>query len=68
MPEKFEEIADGDEAQKQSKKSNEVSSAPAFKNIRLTQDEENIVYLELSEYLLNKYLCGLSSRCLKYIS
>lgn len=68
MPEKYEEAADSDDAQKQNKKTNEVTSAPAFKNIRLTQEEENLVYLDLSEYLLNKYLCSLSSRCLNYIS
>lgn len=68
MPEKYEEAADGEDAQKQNKKTNEVTSAPAYKNVRLTLDEENMVYLELSEYLLNKYLCSLSSRCLTYIS
>ena len=35
-------------------KTHEVTSAPAFNNCRLTQEEENEVYIELAEFLNDK--------------
>jgi predicted Zn-dependent protease len=51
---------EGDEGVEQKERTNEVTSQAAFKNIRLTQEEENEAYLELSEFLLDKSLCVLS--------
>ena len=51
---------EGEEAVEQKERTNEVTSMSAFKNIRLTQEEENEAYLELSEFLLEKSLCVLS--------
>jgi len=52
--------ADGEEAVEAKERTNEVTSNPAFKNVRLTQEEENEAYLELAEFLLDKSLCVLS--------
>lgn len=49
-------------------KTNEVVSAPGFKNMRLSGDETNIVYLELAEFLLEKSLSNLSAQCLEYVT
>jgi hypothetical protein len=49
-------------------KSNEVISAPAFSNVRLNIEEENLVYLELAEFLNNKHFYSLSIKCLEYIT
>lgn len=58
----------GEEAAEEKEKTNEVQSSPVYKNVRLTQEEENQVYLELAEFLLSKSLCALSSKCLGYIT
>lgn len=47
---------------------NDVESQPAFQNVRLNQNEENLVYLELGEYLLQKSLCPLSKTALSYVT
>ena len=48
--------------------SNEMDSAPGFFGTRLTQNEEDIIYTELGEYLLDKYLCDLSKKSLSFVS
>ena len=42
-------------------------SAPAYGNVRLSQEETNEVYLELVEFLLSKSLYALSKKCLEYL-
>lgn len=49
-------------------KTNEKESGPAYNNVRLTQEEENIVYLEFAEFLLEKSLCNLSLKCLDFVT
>mmetsp|Transcript_22914 Transcript_22914/g.35247 ORF Transcript_22914/g.35247 Transcript_22914/m.35247 type:complete len:146 (+) Transcript_22914:2102-2539(+) len=72
MPEKKENLetdaAAEDEPKEEKEKSNEVQPIPGFTNIRLTQDEEKEVYLDLAEFLLEKSLCFLSNQTLEYIS
>jgi len=59
---------EGEEAVEQKMRTNEVTSMAAFKNIRLTQEEENEAYLELSEFLLDKSLCVLSGQTLEFVT
>jgi len=75
MPEKYTKPAGedpapegGEEAAEEKEKTNDQISSPAYKNARLTQEEENQVYLELSEFLLSKSLSNLSDRALSYIT
>lgn len=75
MPDKYNKPASEDaqaegaeDAPEEKEKTNEQASAPAYKNTRLSQDEENQVYLELSEFLLNRSLSNLSDRALGYIT
>lgn len=60
--------AEGGEAAARKEKSNQVTAAPAFKNVRLTQAEENELYLELADFLLEKSFCTLSKQCLQYVA
>ena len=57
-----------DQQEEEKAPTNEVESLPAFGNARLNQEEENLVYLELAEYLLKKSLCGLSKTALGYVT
>lgn len=57
-----------EEEKKEEEKTNDVVSPPGFKNIRLSADETNIVYLELAEFLLEKSLSNLSAQCLEYVT
>lgn len=59
--------AEGDAAEPETKAS-ETDCAPAFKNIRLNEEEENEVYIELAEFLLDKSLCQMSLKCLDYVT
>jgi len=73
MPEKNlgsqdEAPAEGEEAVEEKERTNEVASGPAFKNARLSQEEENEAYLELAEFLLDKSLCVLSAQCLDFVT
>lgn len=47
---------------------NEMDSAPGYFGTRLTISEEDVIYTELGEYLLDKYLCELSKKTLSYVS
>lgn len=47
---------------------NDVTSTAAFEGVRLSQDEENDVYLELGEYLLDKSLCGLAKKVISKVT
>ena len=60
--------ANPEEETVEKEKTNEVVSAPGFKNMRLSVDETNIVYLELAEFLLEKSLSNLSAQCLEYVT
>lgn len=60
--------AEGGEAAAAKEKSNVVTAAPAYKNVRLTQAEENELYLELADFLLEKSFCTLSKQCLQYVA
>ena len=75
MPEKYNKAASeeapaegGEEPAEEKEKTNDQVSAPAFKNVRLTGEEENQVYLELSEFLLSRSLSNLSDRALGYVA
>jgi len=73
MPEKAagspeEAPADGEEAAEVKERTNEVTTMAAFKNVRLTQEEENEAYLELAEFLLDKSLCVLSGQTLDFVT
>jgi hypothetical protein len=65
-PTPSENSAEGDVVEAPPKDENE--SAPAFKNIRLDEQEENEVYIELAEFLLEKSLSKMSLKCLDYVT
>lgn len=65
-PAPSENSAEGEAVEAPPKDENE--SAPAFKNIRLDEQEENIVYIELAEFLLEKSLSKMSLKCLDYVT
>lgn len=59
--------AEGEEVEVKPK-TYDIECAPAFTNVRLTETEQNDVYIELAEFLLDKSLCFLSLKCLDYVT
>lgn len=49
-------------------RTHEKESGPAFNNVRLNQEEENTLYMDLAEFLLEKSLSNLSLKCLDYVT
>lgn len=45
-----------------------IVSAPAYKDVRLSQEEENEVYLDLAEFLNEKSFCVLACKCMEYVT
>jgi len=60
--------AEGAEPATPAAKTNDVESAPAFGNTRLSQEEENEVYIELAEFLNDRSFALLACKCLEYVS
>tara|TARA_B110000285_G_C15118043_1_gene615350 strand:- start:362 stop:628 length:267 start_codon:yes stop_codon:yes gene_type:complete len=60
--------AEGDAEPEDKAKTYDIDCAPAFKDVRLTEAEQNGVYIELAEFLLEKSLCFLSLKCLDYVT
>lgn len=60
--------AEGEAEPEVKAKTYDIDCAPAFKDVRLTEAEENGVYIELAEFLLEKSLCFLSLKCLDYVT
>ena len=70
MPKAPEEgVGSGDLPEDEKKdKSNIVETQPAFKNQRLSQDELDNLYLDLTNFLLDNSFYTLSTQCLSYIN
>ena len=63
-----EQTTEGDAEPEVKPKTYDIECAPAFNDIRLTEAEQNDVYIELAEFLLDKSLCFLSLKCLDYVT
>jgi len=48
-------------------KTHDVVSAPAFGNSRLTNEQEDLVYIELAEFLNEKAFAVLANKCIDYV-
>ena len=59
--------ADQEESKERFAPTNEVESAPAFKNIRLSDEEQDSVLLDLGKYLLEKNLAEFAETCISWV-
>lgn len=45
-----------------------MESTPAFNEVRLTDEEQDAILIQLSEYLLDENLVNLAQQCLGYVA
>ena len=68
MPEHRQERPEGEQPAEGEEEQEKPEQAPAFDGHRLTEEEENNVYMELGEMLLDKSLCQLSKSVLERVT